>query len=141
MGIQRGTQTTKTTTTKQIIMKFSRYLQAAILFKVTGSMQHVVATDEPSKLLSSLTDIDSINTSSEEQTLIHRSLQRLRRRRRRRRHRRPRPESSTNTTCPERSPDVACTMMYAPVNCNDCVYSNLCIARSAGFGTSSCEPT
>lgn len=43
-----------------------------------------------------------------------------------------------DVTCPEPSPDTICITLYAPVDCGGCVYSNSCVAASAGFTAGQC---
>lgn len=40
--------------------------------------------------------------------------------------------------CPAPDPDAICLAVYAPVDCGGCVYSNSCVAASAGFAEGEC---
>jgi hypothetical protein len=46
------------------------------------------------------------------------------------------------TWCPETDPDQMCILIFAPVACGEeaCQYSNLCLAESAGYTDTNCEP-
>ena len=41
-------------------------------------------------------------------------------------------------TCPVPDPEAICYMIYAPVDCAGCVYSNSCIAAAAGLNPAAC---
>jgi hypothetical protein len=128
-------------------MKLSTRLQVSFLIVAVAAAsmpQHALATDEPSDLLSSLTNEDSaLNpTIGDGPILLHRFLRRRRRPHRRRQPRPPTNSAMTNifgTSCPDPSPGQACTFMYEPVDCDGCVYSNLCRAVAAGLPRSSCQ--
>ena len=42
--------------------------------------------------------------------------------------------------CPTPSPNFVCTMEYAPVKCDGCLYPNGCTAGAAGFTKEQCAP-
>lgn len=41
--------------------------------------------------------------------------------------------------CPSPAPDTICFMLYAPVDCGGCIYSNGCFAAAAGFVDGQCR--
>src|SRR5262249_43351582 len=45
----------------------------------------------------------------------------------------PRGASTSPPRCPDAAPNVVCPMIYAPVVCKGCRYSNGCVAKAAGF--------
>ena len=52
----------------------------------------------------------------------------------------PKAAEDGKKTCPTPKPDVVCTMEYAPVKCDGCVYPNACAAGAAGFKKEQCVP-
>lgn len=42
--------------------------------------------------------------------------------------------------CPAPAPDSICFLLYAPVDCGGCIYSNSCFAAAAGFTGGQCQP-
>ena len=42
-------------------------------------------------------------------------------------------------SCPVPAADAICYMIYAPVDCGGCVYSNGCLAEAAGMNSAACQ--
>jgi len=52
----------------------------------------------------------------------------------------PKTAEDAKKTCPTPSPNFVCTMEYAPVKCDGCLYPNACTAGAAGFTKEQCAP-
>lgn len=49
-------------------------------------------------------------------------------------------EADAKKVCPDPAPGIVCTMEYAPVKCDGCLYPNSCTAGAAGFTKEQCVP-
>ena len=52
----------------------------------------------------------------------------------------PKAEADAKKACPTPAANYICTMEYAPVKCDGCVYPNACAAGAAGFKKEQCVP-
>jgi hypothetical protein len=49
-------------------------------------------------------------------------------------------EADAKKVCPTPAANFVCTMEYAPVKCDGCLYPNACTAGAAGFTKEQCVP-